>query len=81
MIYAGGFSGLPRSGQHQRDVIRLLVVADLHQPLLAEFVRNPARDALLELEHHDLGIRSQPQRWSPGSCSARSEDLHLADPA
>ena len=36
---------------------------------------------LLELKHYNLGIRTQPQRRSPGSCSARSENLHLADPA
>ena len=34
---------------------------------------------LLKLEDYDLGIRSQPQRRSPGSCSARSENLHPPD--
>jgi len=36
---------------------------------------------LLKLKHYDLGIRSQAQGRSPRSCSARSEDLHLPDPA
>jgi hypothetical protein len=36
---------------------------------------------LLEPKHYNLGIRSQPQRRSPGSCSTRSENLHLPDPA
>ena len=36
---------------------------------------------LLELKHHDLGIRSEAERRSPSSCSARREDLHFSDPA
>src|SRR5271155_4353283 len=45
------------------------------------FIAVGSYEALLELEHHNLGIRSQPQRRSPGSCSARSENLHLPNPA
>jgi hypothetical protein len=37
--------------------------------------------AFLEFEHYDLRIRAQPQRRSPGSGSARSENLHFPDPA
>jgi hypothetical protein len=37
--------------------------------------------ALLEFQHHDFRIRSEPQWWSPGSRSARSENLHLPDSA
>ena len=36
--------------------------------------------SLFELKHYDLGIGSQPQRRSPGSCAAGSENLHLPDP-
>jgi len=36
---------------------------------------------LLELQHNNFGIRSQPQRRSPRSRSARSENLHLPDSA
>jgi transcriptional accessory protein Tex/SPT6 len=38
-------------------------------------------DTLPELQHHNLGIRSQPQRRSPRSRSAGSEKLHPPDPA
>src|SRR5271169_1785848 len=36
---------------------------------------------LLKFEHHNLGIRSQAQRWPPSSCSTRREHLHPPNPA
>ena len=39
----------------------------------------PRLQTLLEVEYHNLGIRSQSQRWSPRSCAARSENLHVSD--
>jgi hypothetical protein len=47
------------------------------QPLLAI----ESYEVLLEFEHYNLGIRPQPQRRSPRSCSTRSKDLHPPDPA
>src|SRR5258708_19153538 len=42
----------------------------------------PGRPRTLdEFEDYNLGIRSQPQRWTPGSGAARRENLHISDPA
>src|SRR5215470_1989077 len=35
----------------------------------------------LELQDYDLWVRPQPQRRPPGPCTARRENLHLANPA
>ena len=51
-----------------------------HRPLFLGFLATKSYK-LLELNHYNLGIRSQPQRWSPRSRSAGSENLHLPDPA
>src|ERR1700734_1122466 len=50
-------------------------------PLNREQGSQTYSNSLFELQHDDLGIRSQPQRRSPGSRSARSKDLHLPDTA
>src|SRR6266851_7276406 len=49
--------------------------------LFLVFVAAEISSALLELEleHYNLGIRSQPQRRSPRPGSARSENLHPPD--
>ena len=39
------------------------------------------REVLLELQHYNLGIRTQSQRRAPSAGSARGEDLHLPDTA
>jgi hypothetical protein len=50
-----------------------------HSPALCVFLAEGR--TLLELKHHNLGIRSQPQWRSPRSCSAGSENLHFSDAA
>src|SRR5437763_2849308 len=42
-------------------------------------VRSPPSSILLKLKHHNLWIRSQAQRRSPGSGAAGSKNLHFAD--
>jgi hypothetical protein len=60
------------------DILQFLQteVAALDLSLAAE-----SDETLLELKHYNLGIRSQPQRRSPRSCSAGSENLHFPDAA
>src|ERR1700739_4868605 len=38
-------------------------------------------NSLFEFQHHDLRIRAQAKRRSPGARAARSEHLHPADAA